>query len=136
MGRLPPIPEVQPGRASHWDFDKSLKRGHVCVVALVRRPLGQGTWRLDRIAKVERADRGREITVVESGIPVTLNRPDAWDGERHWFTYALATVPGDIRAREMWDRWDAEGRPSWRWPKQIKAAIWEYVVTERREAAA
>lgn len=124
MTRFPAIPDVQPGKARRWNFDKSMRRGHLCIVALVRQPKGPGTWRLDRIDKVGRVEdgHGREIQTVESGAPITLNRREAWDGKRHWFSYAFDTT-GDIRARELWDWWESEGRPSWRWPSQVKAAV-------------
>jgi hypothetical protein len=134
--RLPDVSGVQRGRASRWDFDKSMSRGDVCVVALVRQSNGQGTWRFDRIARLGKGPvgRGKEIIEVESGLPITLNRPEAWDGERHWFTYALDTSPQDIRAADLWRWWVEEGRPSWRWPSQIKPVIRSFFV-EQQEAA-
>jgi hypothetical protein len=98
-----------------------MERGDLCVVALIRGINGPGTWQFDRIARLDR--RGREIVAVESGLPITLNRPPAWDGERHWFTYALTNAPGDIRARDLWGWWIEQGRPTWRSHRQVMAVI-------------
>jgi hypothetical protein len=113
MKGLPSLESVQKGRVMH--------RGDLCVVALIRRSDGPGTWQFDRIARLNR--RGNEIVAVESGLPITLNRTAAWDGERHWFTFALTNAPGDIRARDLWEWWTAQGRPTWRWGRQVQAVI-------------
>jgi hypothetical protein len=73
---------------------------------------------------------GREITEVESGIPITLYRPEAVDGERHWFTYSLDNVPGNLLARDLWTWWTEHGRPTWRYASQAKADIRRFIVTE------
>ena len=133
MRKLPAVPVVQKGRASTFDFDKSMHVGDVCVIALVREANGVGTWRLDRIAQLRREPgmRGKEIVAVESGLPVTLNRPEAWDGKRHWYTYALDTAPGDIRARDMWEWWTEQGRPSYRSQRTLQAIIRGFFAVEQ-----
>ena len=129
---LPPPPPVQKGRANHYTFDKSMRVGDVCVVGRVREAHGPGTWQLDRIARLARAPKGRskEIVAVESGLPITLNRPEAWDGERHWYSYALDTAPGDIRAADLWRWWIENGRPTYRSHRSLREVIRGFFVQE------